>query len=428
MSTTKNETVTVAESSTTTSLEARVRRGHSQSVTEEFKGYLGVLRSGNMGSLPAVAGLILLTILFSALSPVFFTRLNFANLLEQAAPLIVLAMGLVFTLLLGEIDLAAGVTSGLTSALLVVAMAHAGLNWWLASVVAILAGVLIGLGIGLLVSKVGIPSFIVTLAAFLAFQGLQLMVIGQGGLYRVSSSELLSLENGNLPPAIGWLLAALVLIGTLGAKLNERRRRIARGHVSQPLSAVLSRLGILAVALLVCVFLLNQNRSMNPMFSVRGVPVVVVVVAVLFLIGATLLQRTKFGLHIYAVGGNAEAARRAGIPVANLRTLVFVIGSGLAAVSGILTASRIGSVDASAGRTIVLNGVAAAVVGGVSLFGGRGKLKDAIIGGLVIAVIENGLGLLGLPSGLNLAITGAVLLLAATADALSRKHGSARPR
>ncbi|WP_425580032.1 ABC transporter permease subunit, partial [Terrabacter terrae] len=201
MSTTKNETVTVSES-TTTSLEARVRRGHSQSVMEEFKGYLGVLRSGNMGSLPAVAGLILLTILFSALSPVFFTRLNFANLLEQAAPLIVLAMGLVFTLLLGEIDLAAGVTSGLTSALLVVAMAHAGLNWWLASLVAILAGVLIGLGIGLLVSKVGIPSFIVTLAAFLAFQGLQLMVIGQGGLYRVSSSQLLSLENGNLPPAI----------------------------------------------------------------------------------------------------------------------------------------------------------------------------------------------------------------------------------
>ena len=155
---------------------------------------------------------------------------------------------------------------------------------------------------------------------------------------------------------------------------------------------------------------------------------VVVVVGVIFLLGATLLQRTKFGIHVYAVGGNDEAARRAGIPIANLRTVVFVIGSGLAAVSGILTASRIGSVDASAGRTIVLNGVAAAVVGGVSLFGGRGKLKDAIIGGLVIAVIENGLGLLGLPSGLNLAITGAVLLLAATADALSRKHGNVRTR
>lgn len=427
MSTTKDETVTTTDEPTMT-LEARVRRGHSQSVSEEFRAYLGVLRSGSMGSLPAVAGLVLLALLFSALSPVFFTRLNFANLLQQAAPLIVLAMGLVFSLLLGEIDLSAGVTSGLTSALLVVAMAHAGFPWWLASLVAILGGILIGLGIGLLVAKVGIPSFIVTLAAFLAFQGLQLMVIGQGGLYRLSSSELLSLENGNVPPAIGWLLAAVVLLGTLGARLNERRRRVARGHANQPFSALLTRIGILAVVLVVSVFLLNQNRSMNPLYSVRGVPVVVVVVGAIFMVGATLLQRTKFGLHVYAVGGNAEAARRAGIPIANLRTVVFVIGSGLAAVSGILTASRIGSVDASAGRTIVLNGVAAAVVGGVSLFGGRGKLKDAIVGGLVIAVIENGLGLLGLPSGLNLAITGSVLLMAATADALSRKHGSVRVR
>jgi D-xylose transport system permease protein len=427
MTTTKDDTATTTDVAPQ-SLEARVRRGHSQSVAEEFKAYLGVLRSGNMGSMPAVVGLILLTILFSVLSPVFFTRLNFANLLQQAAPLIVLAMGLVFTLLLGEIDLSAGVTSGLTSALMVVVMANAGFNWWLASLVAIGAGVLIGLGIGLLVARVGIPSFIVTLAAFLAFQGLQLMVVGQGGLYRVSSSTLLSLENGNLPPAVGWLVAGVVVLGALGATLNHRRRRAARGHANQPFSAVVTRIGILAVIVSVCVFLLNQNRSMNPLFSVRGVPVVVVVVGVIFLLGATLLQRTKFGIHVYAVGGNDEAARRAGIPIANLRTVVFVIGSGLAAVSGILTASRIGSVDASAGRTIVLNGVAAAVVGGVSLFGGRGKLKDAIIGGLVIAVIENGLGLLGLPSGLNLAITGAVLLLAATADALSRKHGNVRIR
>jgi D-xylose transport system permease protein len=427
MSTTNDEAVTAADG-THTSLEARVRLGHSRSVGEEFRAYLAVLRGGSMGSLPAVAGLILLTVLFSALSPVFFTRLNFANLLQQSAPLIVLAMGLVFTLLLGEIDLSAGVTSGLTSALLVVVIAHAGLNWWLASLVAILAGVLIGLSIGLLVSKVGIPSFVVTLAAFLAFQGLQLMVIGQGGLYRVSSSQLLTLENGNVPPATGWVLAAIALLGTLGVNLNGRRRRTARGHANKPFSALLTRIGILAVVLLGCVFVLNQNRSRNPLFSVRGVPVVVVVVAVIFLVGATLLQRTKFGLHVYAVGGNAEAARRAGIPVGNLRIVVFVIGSGLAAVSGILTASRIGSVDASAGRTIVLNGVAAAVVGGVSLFGGRGKLKDAIVGGLVISVIENGLGLLGLPSGLNLAITGAVLLLAAATDALSRKHGSLRSR
>ncbi|AZI58844.1 ABC transporter permease [Nakamurella antarctica] len=410
------------------SLEARVRRGHSQTVAEEMRAYIAGLRGGNMGSMPAVAGLVLLVVLFSIIEPIFFTTLNFANLLQQSAPLIVLAMGLVFVLLLGEIDLSAGVTSGLTSALLVIAMTKAGFSWWLASLVAIAAGVLIGLGIGVLVAKVGIPSFIVTLAAFLAFQGLQLLVIGQGGLYSVTSPVILSFENGNVPPTIGWVLVAVAVAATFGLQLNKRRRRVALGHANQPFSAVVLRVGVLALALVVGVFLLNQERSRNPLFSVRGVPVVVLIVAVVFLLGVTLLQRTKFGLHIYAVGGNDEASRRAGISVSNLRVTVFIIGAGLAAVSGILTASRIGTVDASAGRTIVLNGIAAAVVGGVSLFGGRGKLKDAIIGGLVIAVIDNGLGLLGLPSGLNLAITGSVLLMAATADALSRKQNKVRLR
>ncbi|CAB4603757.1 unannotated protein [freshwater metagenome] len=169
-------------------------------------------------------------------------------------------------------------------------------------------------------------------------------------------------------------------------------------------------------------------RGSNPEFQLQGVPVAVLVVLVVLIPCTYLLNRTPFGIHVYAVGGNPEAARRAGINVGSLRIIIFMIGSGLASISGLMAASRVGTVDAAAGRTVVLSGVAAAVVGGVSLFGGRGKLTDAVVGGLVIAVIDNGLGLLSLPAGLNLAVTGGVLLMAATADALSRKHGNLNSR
>jgi D-xylose transport system permease protein len=406
----------------TPSLEKRVGLGQSRSLREEFAAYIAGVRSGHMGSLPALVGLLILTALFSFMSPVFLSNLNYANLLQQSAPLITLSMGLVFTLLLAEIDLSAGVTSGLTSAVLVVVMATHGVPWWLAIIVSLATGVGIGLGIGLLVSKVGIPSFVVTLAAFLAFQGLQIIVIGQGGLYRVESKEILYIENGNISPSAGWVLVAVVIVLQLATGVWGRYRRAKRGHSSGSMSLFLTGTAATGLLLVVSVYVLNQQRSPNPSFPISGVPLVVPIVAGMFILGTVILKRTKFGIHVYAVGGNSEAARRAGIPVGSLRIVVFMICSGLAAVSGLLTASRIGSVDAAAGRTIVLNGVAAAVVGGVSLFGGRGRLKDAIIGGLVIAVIENGLGLLGLPSGLNLAVTGAVLLIAATADALSRKR------
>lgn len=396
----------------------------SSSFKEETAAYLARIRYGQMGSFPAIIGGIFLVVLFSFLSPVFFTSLNFANLLQQASPLVVLAMGLVFILLIAEIDLSAGVTSGLASAIFVVVMTNYGVPWWLAVIISLIAGVAIGLGIGLLVAKVGIPSFVVTLAAFLAFQGLQLIVIGEGGLYRIQSSQILLLENGNLSVLAGWTLAFLTIILLFGNGLLTRRRRRLAGHANRPISILFVRTGVVAVAVIASVYFLNLQRSANPNFPIQGVPVAVLIVAVLLIIGTFTLNRTKFGIHIYAVGGNPEGARRAGIQISRVRILIFMIGSGLAAISGLLSASRIGAVDASAGRTIVLNAVAAAVVGGVSLFGGRGKLSDAAIGGLVIAVIENGLGLLNLPSGMNLAVTGAVLLTAATADALSRKHGT----
>jgi D-xylose transport system permease protein len=405
--------------------ETTIGSGHEGSLKEQVSQFFMRAKGGEVGSLPAILGFIILAVLFSFLSPVFLTAINFANFFTQAATLITLAMGLVFVLLLGEIDLSAGVTSGVTSAILAVEMAVHGVSWWLATLLGIAVGILIGFLIGILVARVGIPSFVVTLAAFLAFQGLQLVIIGQGGLYRIESREILNIENGNLSRPAGWALVVIAVVATLLTGLVARRQRTQSGQPNRPIVILYVRTTGVAVLASATVYFLNLERSQNIGHPLYGVPIVVPLVAVLLVLGTFLLDRTRFGRHIYAVGGNAEAARRAGINVKRVRVLVFTLCSTIAALAGIISASRVGSVDASAGRTIVLNGVAAAVVGGVSLFGGKGRLSQAAIGGFVISVIDNGLGLLGLNSGVNLAVTGGVLLLAATADALSRKRGSA---
>ena len=398
--------------------------GHEGTLKEQVSQYLSKAKGGDMGSLPAVLGFVVLAILFSLLSPVFLTAINFANFFTQAATLITLTMGLVFVLLLGEIDLSAGVTSGVVGALIAVQMAVHGVTWWIATLLGIGVGVLIGFLIGLLVARVGIPSFVVTLAAFLAFQGFQIVIIGQGGLYRIESKYILNIENGNLSRPAGWVLVVIAVAGTLFTGLTARRHRDQSGQANRPIIILYIRTILIGLLASVTVYCLNLERSQNPLHPLNGVPIVVPLVALLLVVGTYILDRTRFGRHVYAVGGNAEAARRAGINVSRVRILVFTICSTFAALSGVISASRTGSVDASAGRTIVLNGVAAAVVGGVSLFGGKGRLSQAAIGGFVIAVIDNGLGLLGLNSGINLAVTGGVLLLASTADALSRKRGS----
>jgi len=398
--------------------------GQEGSLKDQVSQYLSRAKSGEMGSLPAVIGFIVLAVLFSFLSPVFLTAINFANFFTQAATLITLSMGLVFVLLLGEIDLSAGVTSGVTGALIAVAMAVHGIVWWVSLLGGIAIGVVVGLVIGILVARVGIPSFVVTLAAFLAFQGLQLVIIGEGGLYRISSKYILNIENGNLSRPAGWALVVLIILGTLLSGLDARRHRSQSGQANRPIAVLYIRTALIGLISAITVYCLNLERSYNPAHPLSGVPIVVPLVAVLLLSGTYLLDRTKFGRHLYAVGGNPEAARRAGINVSRVKIVAFTLCSTIAALSGVISASRTGSVDASSGRTIVLNGVAAAVVGGVSLFGGKGRLSQAAIGGFVIAMIDNGLGLMGLNAGVDLAVTGAVLLLAATSDALSRKRGS----
>jgi D-xylose transport system permease protein len=294
----------------------------------------------------------------------------------------------------------------------------------------LLTGVVIGTLIGLLVSRLGIPSFVVTLAAFLALQGLMLLIIGEGGTIPIRNETILDVMNSNMSPVAGWILFAIVVGGWALISLNKRRSRHASGLPVEAVSVWLAKFVVLAVILGVAVYILNEERSRNPaVTSIKGVPYVVPLILIL-VVGLTyLLSRTSFGRHVYAVGGNAEASRRAGINVANIKLACFIACSTLAAVAGILFASRDNSVSPSTGgSTTLLYAVGAAVIGGTSLFGGRGRITDAVIGGLVVGVIANGLPLVTQESGIAFIVTGLVLLIAASVDALSRRRAIASGR
>lgn len=399
----------------------QISSGHEGNLREQFSSYLARLKNGEMGALPAVAALLVLTALFSTLSPFFLTKLNFANLFLQAAQLTTLAVALVFVILLAEIDLSAGVAAGVAMDIFYLAT-FAGVNWIPALGMSLVFGATVGLVLGLFVAKVGVPSFVITLAFYLALQGVALILLGDGGLFRVDVPEVKSIMNENLPILGGWLLLLVVLGIMLGMGLYDRARRTRKGLVNKPLSLLLIKVGFMAAIGAGVVYVLNLDRSAS-VKPIYGVPIVIPIVLAIIFIGTFVLDRTTFGRHLYAVGGNPEAARRAGIKVSRIRISAFVITSVLAVIAGLFHVSRIGVVEAAAGRTIVLSGVAAAVVGGVSLFGGRGRLAHAALGAMVIAIIDNGLGLLGLSAGISFLVTGSVLALAATIDAVSRKRG-----
>jgi D-xylose transport system permease protein len=399
----------------------------ADSVSGTFRAYFDRVRGGDLGALPAILGIVALGLLFTALRPeTFLTPRNMANLADQAAPIIILAMGLVFILLLGEIDLSAGVVSGVCAAVMAKLLADVGSPWYVAVLAAILTGVLIGLFTGSLVGLVGIPSFVVTLALFLGWQGFTLRLIGEGGTVPVRDSVISAISDKNLPVLLGWILAVVTILLYAALQLNRWRTQKTRGLAHQPLAIVLLRIGVIAAVVVLVTAVLSVDRAPAPGFVLAGIPYAVPIVIALLLILTFVLGRTGFGRHVYAVGGNAEAARRAGVSVTRIRVLVFVIGSTLAAVSGIVAAARLGSVapGSGAGNTL-LYAVGAAVIGGTSLFGGRGRVRDAVLGGLVVAIIANGLGLLGVEAYLNFIITGGVLLLAASVDALARRRAAA---
>ncbi|MFC0526393.1 sugar ABC transporter permease [Phytohabitans kaempferiae] len=396
-------------------------------VASHARDYVARIRGGELGALPAVLGLVVLCVFFGVMRPVFFSAGNFANLFTQGAAVAVIAMGMVFVLLLGEIDLSAGFASGVCAAVLAQVVAVHGYPWYVAVLAALATGVVIGLVLGFLVAKVGIPSFVVTLAAFLAFQGTVLLLIKGGTNVSIGDEVIIAIENRNIPPALGWLLVVLIAGGYAAIQLLSVHRRTSRGLVTEPLPVVLARIGGLVAILAGAVYFLNLERSINPALnSLKGVPIVVPIIAVLLIVWTFVLRRTAYGRHIYAVGGNREAARRAGINVDKIRISVFVICSFMAAIGGIILASKSRSVDPNTGGSnVLLYAVGAAVIGGTSLFGGKGRVLDAVLGGAVIAVIDNGMGLMNLSSGQKFVFTGSVLLLAAGVDALSRKRAAA---
>ena len=388
--------------------------------------YVNRLRGGDMGSLPAILGLVVLYVVFGLASDSFLSLLNQANLVTQAGSICVLAMGLVFVLLLGEIDLSAGFTGGVSAAFTSLAIVDHGQSWWVAVLVGMVVGCVIGLVIGLLVAYLGVPSFVVSLAFFLALQGVSLKLIGAGGSVPVRDEVIRGLAIKNVPPVAGWIGAIVVVAVFAGLSLMRHRTQTAQDLQRPPFSLVLVRIGAFALIALGLVALLNRNRSLNPNFPIQGIPWVLPVVVVLLVLWTFVLGRTAYGRHLYAVGGNAEAARRAGVDVRRMKVSAFMISSTMAAISGVLAASYSGKVSpSSGGGNVLLYAVGAAVIGGTSLFGGRGRALDAVIGGVVIATIANGLGLLNQASYINYLVTGGVLLLAASVDAISRRRRSA---
>ncbi|KAA9150638.1 ABC transporter permease [Amycolatopsis acidicola] len=449
----------------------------SRTASEAIGDYFRRLRGGELGALPALLGLLVLVLVFTGLSDSFLTLNNIANLFAQGGGQTIIAMGIVPVLLLGEIDLSAGTASGVCASVMalhftqngnllgalgstlfygfvigaVVAVAlcvlmriwigaalSAGMilifllgipaNPWIEMLLAVCIGAVIGSLTGALVSKIGIPAFVVTLALFIAWYGVVLALVGEGGTVPIRDSQVLfDVANGNLNVIGSWVMFVVAGGGYAGVVLFRHFSRLRHGLVAQPTSLVAGKAAAVLVLGAVATYLMCVNRSPNPnLTTIEGIPYVVPIILVLLVAGTFVLDRTRYGRHVYAVGGNKEAARRAGVKVDKIRMSVFIICSSVAAIGAIVYSSKVGSVDGNAGNgNTLLFAVGAAVIGGTSLFGGRGRLRDAVIGGLVLATVQNGLGLLGYQADTVNITTGLVLLVAAAVDALSRRRAAA---
>jgi D-xylose transport system permease protein len=394
----------------------------ANSLGDYLRAWVARLRAGESGVLPVIVGLIIISIVFQTLNNKFLTAGNLVNLLIQGAVFMLLAMAEVFALLLGEIDLSAGFVGGVCG-VVVAELVKPSTNWhWLPAVIAgLLVCALIGAFQGTLITRIGLPSFIVTLAGLLGWQGVMLMVLGNGGTLPINNNTINNFANANLKPGVSWVVMA-VIVGIYSAVtwFKDARRRNA-GLVAPPVSFTLVKiLGVIAAGLAV-VLICNTNRGV--LIPIRGVPWVVLIVLGVLTMWTILLGRTKFGRYVYAIGGNAEAARRAGIPLARVRTICFMLASFTAGIAGIIYASRLRSVSTNLdGGNLVLYAVAAAVIGGTSLFGGRGKASSAVLGGIVIAAIDNGMSLQDYSAAAKYIVTAIVLIAAVTIDSLARRN------
>jgi D-xylose transport system permease protein len=380
------------------------------------------IKGGETGVLPVIAGLLLVSVIFQIANNHFLTAGNLVNLLVQAAVFSLLAMGEVFALLLGEIDLSSGFVAGLSAVVMAeMVQPSRGWPWWAAILAALVVCALIGVLQGSLITRIGLPSFVVTLAGLLFWEGVMLYILGDGGSLLIQDNTINDIGSGTLTKVGGWVVM-LVIVGVFALQTWRRdaRRRDA-GLMAPPQSLTIAKIGGALLAGVLLVLLCNADRGV--LIPVYGVPWVILLVFAVVALWTFVLGRLKFGRYIYAIGGNAEAARRAGINLRRIRTMAFMLCSFTAGIAGIVYASRLRSISTALdGGTLVLYSVAAAVIGGTSLFGGRGKAMHGVIGGVVIAAIDNGMGLLGFSAAAKYIVTALVLLIAVTIDAVARRN------
>ena len=386
------------------------------SVQERFSPALALRRlaRGELGSVRVLVGIAVIWTIFQIANDNFLSAVNLSNLTLQIAAVATISIGVVLVLLLGEIDLSVGAVSGLAAAVMAVVSVKSGVAPELAIVLGLLVGLAIGLFNGFMVTVFGIPSFVVTLAGLLGWAGAQLAVLGDTGSVNLPASTITDLTSTFFDPAIGWVLGAVAVAAYAGSQLLARRRRSAAGLEVAPLGIVVARIVLVAAAIVVAIAILNADR---------GVPLAALIVVVLMVVFTFITERTRYGRHIFAVGGNEEAARRAGIRVNRIKMSVFALASTLAAAGGVLAASRLLSVNQQSGSgDVLLLAIAGPVIAGTSLFGGRGFVWSALLGAIVIGSISNGMDLLALDSDVKFMITGAVLLGAVTIDAVTRRQ------
>jgi D-xylose transport system permease protein len=397
--------------------EAQAVAAENDTVLGAARRYVEKVKAGDVGSLPVVLGMVIITIVFTAKVNVFFTAVNFNNLVTQLAPIALIAIGVVFVLLIGEIDLSIGFVSGLCG-VCVAWFQDPGSGHTVPGLVAIAIaiglGALIGLLQGSFVALIGVPSFVVTLAGLLAWQGVIIKWIGSQAAIGIQDKYVNDTANYFFSKTAGWFVAGII---SLGFALTALSGIAARRRADLPIGNLrLTAIRIVFVVLVAFGVTAISNHD-------RGLPLAGLIVVAMLVLGTFVARRTTFGRHVYAVGGNAEAARRAGIRVPFIRICVFMISGAMAAFGGVLFAARLSGVDLQAGGgSILLDAIAAAVIGGTSLFGGRGRVVAALLGALVIETISNGLGLIGSSSATEYIITGIILLAAVTLDTISRRR------
>jgi D-xylose transport system permease protein len=404
-----------------------------QSVAEEQDGLIGIARarweaikSGDVGSLPVIIGIIAITLFFTSKNSLFFSAINFQNLIGQAAGVIVIAIGVVFVLLIGEIDLSIGYASAVAGVVVTELQVPASGHQYpglVAIALALLTGAVIGLVQGSIIALIGVPSFVVTLAGLLICQGIVLKVLGFQGTLGIQDKQINDVSNYVLTKNTGWIVAIVFTVilaaAGFGSYFSRRRAGLPTGSLILTVIRVAFFGGLAFLAVHVC-----NKAQPNP-----GVPLVGLITLFLVVLGAYVASRTTFGRHVYAVGGNAEAARRGGINVKLIRILVFMISGTMAAMGGIILASRLNGINLDAGGgTLLLDSISAAVIGGVSLFGGRGRVSAALAGGLIIGMIANGIDLVGYTDAVKLITTGLILLAAVTLDTVARRRQAAAGR